>query len=90
MSGGKLYQVYVLRNSDGLFYIGLSEDVALRLEQHNQGISKWTKSRGPWVLAWTSDRMELSEARKLENLLKKQKGGGGFYKLTGLPRSSGS
>ena len=28
--------------------------------------------------------MSLSEARKLENLLKRQKGGEGFYKITGL------
>jgi len=30
--------------------------------------------------------MSLSDARKLENLLKRQKGGDGFYKITGLSR----
>ena len=34
--------------------------------------------------------MSLSEARKLENFLKRQKGGRGFFEFTGLPRSSGS
>jgi hypothetical protein len=29
--------------------------------------------------------MSLSEARKLENFLKRQKGGNGFHEYTGLP-----
>ena len=90
MSGGTVYQVYVLQNPTGKFYIGLSENVPLRLQQHNQGVSKWTRSRGPWSSIWSSEIMTLSEARKLENQLKRQKGGIGFYKLTGLSRSSGS
>ena len=84
------YQVYVIQNPAGKLYIGLSEDVSIRLQQHNDGISKWTKGKGPWSLAWTSAAMSMTEARKLENLLKRQKGGAGFYHLTGLPRSSGS
>jgi predicted GIY-YIG superfamily endonuclease len=90
MAQSTVYQVYILQNNKGIFYIGLSEDIALRLEQHNRGISKWTRSRGPWSLVWASAPMSLSEARKLERLLKRQKGGSGFYKLTGLTRSSGS
>ncbi len=34
--------------------------------------------------------MSISDARKLENLLKRQKGGDGFYRMTGLKCSSGS
>jgi putative endonuclease len=84
------YQVYVLQNPAGKFYVGLSENVALRLAQHNSGISKWTKSRGPWALVWSSDFLNLSEAHILEKFLKRQKGGDGFYTRTGLVRSSGS
>jgi predicted GIY-YIG superfamily endonuclease len=72
------YQVYVLRNSAGRFYIGLSENILLRLEQHNTGLSRWTKNKGPWELFWQSSPMTLSDARKLENKLKRQKGGSGF------------
>jgi len=78
------YQVYVLQNPAGRFYIGLSEDVPKRVRQHNEGVSQWTRSRGPWTLVWNSPSMSLSQARKLENLLKRQKGGSGFFKLTGL------
>ncbi len=84
------YQVYVLQNTAGRFYIGLSEDVGIRVQQHNDGVSKWTRSRGPWNLVWTSKPMSLTDARKLENLFKKQKGGDGIYRLTGLKRSQRS
>ena len=80
------YQVYVLRNPADRFYIGLSENVAIRLKQHNSGVSQWTRSRGPWTLAWTSEAMSFSDARKLEIWLKRQKGGGGFFRHTGLAR----
>lgn len=80
------YQVYVLRNPDDRHYIGLSSDVENRLLQHNAGASKWTAKYRPWNLVWLSAPLNLSEARKLENQLKRQKGGNGFYGLTGLPR----
>ena len=76
-----MYRVYILRNEQGKRYIGLSEDVTTRLAQHNSGESKWTAKNGPWTLEWTSKEMTLSEARKLENLLKRQKGGAGLTTL---------
>jgi putative endonuclease len=80
------YQVYILQNPAGRFYIGLSENVATRLIQHNAGVSQWTRSRGPWTLVWMSDAMSLTDARRLEVWLKRQKGGDGFFRHTGLVR----
>jgi putative endonuclease len=82
-----VYRVYVLQNREEKFYIGLSDDVAGRINQHNSGTSRWTKGKGPWLLRWQSQDLPLSAARRLENLLKRQKGGSGFYKMTGLLRS---
>jgi putative endonuclease len=82
------YRVYVLQNSAGKFYIGLSDDVTRRTAQHNLGVSKWTRGKGPWELIWESEQISLSEARKLEFQMKRQKGGSGFYRLTGLSRRS--
>lgn len=65
----------MLRNPAGLRCIGLSDDVDRRVQQHNQGISRWTRGKGPWILDWTSAPRSLGDARKLENLLKRQKGG---------------
>jgi predicted GIY-YIG superfamily endonuclease len=86
------YRVYVLRNPQGRLYIGLTEDIVIRVAQHNAGESKWTAKYRPWILAWQSEELDLSAVRKLENLLKRQKGGDGLYRLTGLSRldSSGS
>ena len=84
------YWVYILQNQEGRYYIGLSEDPAHRLEQHNGGHSKWTKARGPWQLVWQSGKLALSDARKLENQLKRQKGGAGFFRMTGITRTTGS
>jgi putative endonuclease len=80
------YHVYVIQNRDGKFYIGLSDDVDRRINQHNVGDSRWTRRKGPWTLIWQSEEMNLSDARKLELLLKRQKGGDGFYRITGLSR----
>ena len=83
---GAAYRVYVLQNSEGKFYIGLSDDVPRRLREHNNGQSRWTKGRGPWSVVWQSQKQMLTEARKLENRLKRQGRGKGFYTITGLPR----
>ena len=82
-----VYRVYVIRNREGKFYIGLSDDPQRRANQHNAGESKWTRGKGPWSLVSQSEEMSLSDARKLEILLKRQKGGDGFYKITGGSRS---
>ena len=75
------YQVYLLRNAEGKNYIGLSENVAIRLEGHNSGKSKFTAKHRPWHLLWVSENIPLGEARKLESLLKRQKGGKGLPPL---------
>ena len=82
------YRVYVLQNAVGRFYIGLSEDVIGRLKQHNLGESRWTKGRGPWTIVWQSEELSLTNARRLENRLKRQGRGKGFYSITGLHRRS--
>ena len=76
-----MYQVYIIENEESRKYIGLSEDVEKRLLGHNEGVSKWTRGKGPWKIIWTSKPMDLSEARKMENLMKRQKGGKGLKTL---------
>jgi len=90
LSTAVAYRVYVIQNREGKFYIGVSDDAARRVEQHNSGQSRWTKGRGPWTIVWQSDDLSLSEARKLENRLKRQKGGHGLFHLVGVRPSSGS
>jgi putative endonuclease len=82
--------VYVIQNSEGRFYIGMTTDLEERLLDHSNGVSKWTKYRGPWKLRWSQECESISEARKLENRLKRQGRGSGFYRMIGLPPPSGS
>ena len=79
------YWVYILR-SDRIprSYIGLAEDVDARLRQHNEGRSQWTARYRPWRCVFRRAFPDLTQARQFENLLKRQKGGRGFYKYTGL------
>lgn len=43
----KEYRVYMLENLLARRYIGLSEDVNIRLADHNSGKSKYTAKHGP-------------------------------------------
>ena len=72
------FQVYILQNPAGKRYIGITSDFNARIAQHNNRSSKWTKGKGPWTLQWKSTPLALSQARKLENKLKRQKGGVGL------------
>ena len=81
-----LYRVYVLRNPKAHFYTGFSENVDIRVLQHNAGMSRSTRGTGPWKIVWRSVLLTLSAARALERKLKRQKGGNGFYQITGLRR----
>jgi len=84
----KPYFAYILWSpSAGRFYIGISEDPATRLAQHNSGMSKWSSRYTPWKLVLTERFENYADARKREVLLKQQKGGMGFYKQTGLDPS---
>ena len=80
------YAVYILWSGTGhCFYTGVTNDVPHRLAQHNAGGSKWTKRHaGTWELVWQRAFPTLGEARRFENRLKRQKGGNGFWQLTGL------
>ena len=82
--------VYIVQNPVGQFYVGMTTDLDQRVQDHNIGVSKWTRHRGPWNLVWSHECATIGEARRLENKLKRQGRGDGFFKLTGLIRSSGS
>jgi putative endonuclease len=81
MNTNKPYKVYIIQSDCGRLYIGLSEDIVERLREHNTGMSKWTSKYKNWKIIYTKDFPNLSEARKWENYLKRQKGGKGLKKI---------
>jgi putative endonuclease len=69
-----MYYTYILKSTKtGRFYIGYTQDLSQRLEKHNAGHSRATKSGIPWQLVWSMESESKTEALKLENALKKLK-----------------
>jgi putative endonuclease len=58
-----LFQVYILENRRGGFYVGSTDDVARRLAEHNdlRG-NTYTHKHGPWSLVWQQEFTTRSEA----------------------------
>jgi len=81
MDTDKPYTVYVIRSENNRHYIGLSENENDRLRQHNAGLSKWTSRYKNWKIIYRKTFNHLTEARRWENYLKKQKGGEGLKKI---------
>jgi putative endonuclease len=65
------HYVYVLRSCvDQEFYVGLTNDLPVRLEQHNRGLVTSTKSRTPLVLIYWEGCLSRSDAARREKYLK--------------------
>lgn len=65
------YYVYVLRSlKSGYFYKGITDNLERRLERHNSGLSRTTKSQRPWRLIHVELCDDRKEARKLEKFFK--------------------
>ena len=67
----KYCYVYVLRSlKDDQFYIGLTRDLPLRLQQHNSGLVISTKKRTPFELVYWEGCLNRSDAAQREKYLK--------------------
>ncbi len=80
-----MFYTYVLKSQkDGKYYIGSTSDIEKRLQFHNEGFNVSTKNRRPLDLVFKKEFKDKKEAMQFEFLLKRQKGGEGFRKLTML------
>ncbi len=74
--------VYILQSQkDDGYYIGYSPDVAKRLDYHNSGRQRSTKSRIPFKVIYTEKYNSKKEALIRERQIKSYKGGKAFKKL---------
>lgn len=63
--------VYLLRSlTTKKSYLGWTTDIHRRLEEHNSGVSKYTKSRGPWELIGYETHVNAQLAKERERKLK--------------------
>ena len=66
--------VYFLKSEvNGRYYIGSTNNVDRRLDQHNNGESKYTKLTKPFKLVFSQEYESLKKARQIEFKLKKLK-----------------
>jgi len=73
---GFMYYVYYLRsiNNPERYYVGLTIDIARRLDEHNSGKSIHTNKFKPWKLIGYIAFLEKSRAEKFELYLKTSSG----------------
>ena len=59
--------VYILECRDGTFYTGVTNDIARRVRQHNDGqAARYTRGRGPVILRYQEacDDRSLAQTRE--------------------------
>lgn len=64
--------VYILKCSDSSYYVGITNDINIRLNQHNEGkdIFSYTYNKRPVQLMWHNKFQSELEAIKWEKKLK--------------------
>ncbi|MBA3960730.1 MAG: GIY-YIG nuclease family protein [Chthoniobacterales bacterium] len=70
-----MFHLYVLRSSKtGRRYVGSCENIEARLERHNAGHSKATRSGTPWVVVHEESFPSRAEAVRKERHFKTGRG----------------
>ena len=65
------WTVYILQCADGTLYTGITNDLALRVAEHESGTgAKYTKGRGPLQLVYQESCEDRGLASKRENEIK--------------------
>jgi putative endonuclease len=65
-----MFYVYVLQNSNKQWYTGYTKDLRKRFQQHNAKKSKYTSSRGPYILIYYEACLNEEDAKAREKYLK--------------------
>jgi len=66
-----MYYNYVLKSKkDGKRYIGFTNDLKKRLIEHNKGLNKSTKNRGPFEIIYYEACLNKKDALERESYLK--------------------
>ena len=77
-----MYIVYAIRSDvDGRIYVGMTENLERRLQEHNHGRTRSTKGFIPWKVIFTEEHETRPIARVRE---KYWKGGSGKEQLKRL------
>jgi len=68
------YYLYIIQSDkEGSFYIGTTQNLDARILRHNQGRSKYTRTKRPLNLVYVEDYPDRSSAMKREYAIKRRK-----------------
>ena len=77
-----MFFVYILQSDfDNSFYIGYTTNLERRLQEHNEGKSRYTSKKIPWQLKYHENFNNKTDALKREHFLKKQRNRKFYQKL---------
>ncbi len=71
-----MFWVYVLENPRGKFYVGQTENIAGRVQDHNRTDcfeGHFTRKNGPWKLVWSEAHSSRRSAMQRERRIKRMK-----------------
>jgi len=70
-----MFYVYVLKSKIAQkSYVGFTNDIDRRLEEHNSGKNQYTKKYRPWTVLYKEEYKTWQEAKKRETYLKGRPG----------------
>jgi putative endonuclease len=79
-----LFYTYILRSERlGRYYVGSTQDVENRLNEHNAGKSKSIRTGIPWSLVYVEEFATRSEAMLLERRIKARGIGRYLFEIEG-------
>jgi len=82
--------VYILQNPAGRFYIGQTDDLSTRLQNHNRlekTAGKFSRKNGPWKLVWSEAHPTRAAALAREKQIKAMKSSAGFVNTCSVVES---
>ena len=86
----QMYTTYIIQSEkNSKFYIGFTENIIERLDCHNRGSNRSTKSGRPWRLVYSEKFGSKREAMRREKEIKSYKGGIAFKNLISTCIQSG-
>ena len=72
--GPLMYYIYILHSkSRGIYYVGHTDSLSRRIEEHNKVMSKYTRNSRPWKLVYSEEYATRSLAMNREVEIKRKK-----------------
>jgi len=66
-----MYHVYIIKSKeDNSLYVGYTNDIERRLQEHNSGRVGYTKTHRPWTLVYYESFVSLEDTKEREKGLK--------------------